>query len=90
VNRMTAARLLELAEVRAKEAVHRTERQRHVVAALEGRIGRQYDEAHELLEQFEMSERMLLQECDRLRTIRDQSAEVVSGAESLGLLTQRS
>jgi len=87
---MTAARLLELAELRAKEATHRTDRQRYVVAALEGRFGHQYDEAHELLEQFEMCERMLLQECDRLRTIRDQQAEDVSGAEPLMARTQQS
>jgi len=72
MERLTAARLLEVAEKRAKEAIERTTRQRELVARLEGQLGRVRDEAHELLEQLELSERVLLQECDRLRTIRDQ------------------
>jgi hypothetical protein len=46
-----------------------------VVDRLEKVVGRQFQEAHELLEQFELSERILLQECDRLRTIRDQPVD---------------
>ena len=69
---MTAARLLEVAEKRAREAIERTTRQRELVARLEGQLGQVRDKAHELLEQLELSERVLLQECDRLRTIRDQ------------------
>jgi hypothetical protein len=69
---LTAARLLEVAEKRAREAIERTTRQRELVARLEGQLGRVRDEAHELLEQLELSERVLLQECDRLRAIRDQ------------------
>ena len=61
-----------MAQKRAKEAIERTTRQRELVARLEGQLGRVRDEAHELLEQLELSERVLLQECDRLRTIRDQ------------------
>jgi hypothetical protein len=72
MDKETAALLLELAEQRAKEAAERTARQRKVVAAFEDKFGRQSDEAHELLDQFELPERILLQECDRLRTIRDQ------------------
>ena len=72
MDRLTAARLLEVAEKRAKEAIERTTRQRELVARLEGQLGRVRDEAHELLEQLELSERVLLEECDRLRTIRDQ------------------
>jgi hypothetical protein len=63
-----------IAEQRVKEATQGTARQREVVAGLERNVGREYDEARELLEQFELSERILLQECDRLRTIRDQPA----------------
>ena len=72
MERLTAARLLEVAEKRAREAIERTTRQRELVARLEGQLGRVRDEAHELLEQLELSERVLLQECDRLRAIRDQ------------------
>ena len=72
MDRLTAARLLEVAEKRAREATERTTRQRELVARLERRLGRVTDEAHELLKQLELSERVLLQECDRLRTIRDQ------------------
>lgn len=72
MDKETAARLLLVAEQRVKEATQRTARQRDVVAGLERNFGPQYDEAHELLEQFELSEKVLLQECDRLRTIRDQ------------------
>jgi len=61
-----------VAQKRAREATERTTRQRELVARLEGQLGRVRDEAHELLEQLELSERVLLQECDRLRTIRDQ------------------
>jgi hypothetical protein len=72
MDRMTAARLLEVAEKWAREATDRTTRQRELVARLEAQLGRVHDEAHELLEQLELSERVLLEECDRLRTIRDQ------------------
>ena len=72
MDRLTVARLLEVAQKRAREATERTTRQRELVARLEGQLGRVRDEAHELLEQLELSERVLLQECDRLRTIRDQ------------------
>jgi hypothetical protein len=72
MDRLTAPRLLEVAEKRAREATERTTRQRELVARLEGQLRRMYDEAHELLKQFELSERVLLQECDRLRSIRDQ------------------
>ena len=59
---MTAARLLEVAEKRAREAIERTTRQRELVARLEGQLGLVRDEAHELLEQLELSERVLLQD----------------------------
>ena len=76
MERLTAARLLEVAEKRAREAIERTTRQRELVARLEGQLGRVRDEAHELLEQLELSERVLLQECDRLRAIRGPTAEL--------------
>jgi hypothetical protein len=72
MDKETAIHLLVIAEQRVKEATQRTARQREVVAGFERNFGHQCDEAHELLEQFELSERILLQECDRLRTIRDQ------------------
>lgn len=59
---MTAARLLEVAEKRAREAIERTTRQRELVARLEGQLGQVRDKAHELLEQLELSERVLLQD----------------------------
>ena len=46
MDRLTAARLLEVAEKRAKEAIERTTRQRELVARLEGQLGRVRDEAH--------------------------------------------
>jgi hypothetical protein len=62
MDRMTAARLLEVAEKRAREAIERTTRQRELVARLEGQLGQVRDKAHELLEQLELSERVLLQD----------------------------
>ena len=73
IDPLTATRLLEVAEKRAREATERTARQRELVGRLEDQLGRSYDEAHELLEQLELSERVLLKECDRLRAIRDQA-----------------
>jgi hypothetical protein len=75
MDKETAAYLLLIAEQRVKEATQRTARQREVVAGLQRNFGHQYDEAHELLEQLMLSERILLQECDRLRTIRDRPAK---------------